>query len=69
MYPYATTSAVYVDIGDVGPRSSADAEYFLAWIARAREAAASHPDYNSAAERKRVLEHIDAAAAVFEARR
>ena len=69
IYPYATTSPAYVDIGNVGPRSRKDADYFLAWIARVREAAASHPSYNSAAERDRILEHIDSATMVFLARR
>ncbi len=69
MYPYATTSPVYVDIGGVGPRSIVDADYFLAWIARVRAAAALHPGYNSMAERNRILEHIDTAATVFQARR
>ena len=69
MYPYATTSPIYVDAGDTGPRSTEDAEYFLAWIARVRESAAAHADYNSASERQQVLRHIDDAVAVFERRR
>ena len=69
IYPYATTSPVYIDIGDVGPRSTEDADYFLAWIARVREAASSHPSYNSAEERTRILKHIDAAESVFMNRR
>ena len=69
MYPYATTSPVYVNVGAVGPRSITDADYFLAWIDRVRQSAAGNNDYNSAAERDTVLANIDAAIAVFEARR
>lgn len=66
-YPYATTSPIYVNIGDEGPRSAADAAYFLAWAERVREAAAAHPDFNSAQEKQQVLQHIDAAIAVYRA--
>lgn len=66
MYPYATTNPVFVELDGIGPRSAADAEYFLAWISRVRESAAAHPDYFSTRERDRVLSHIDQAAAIFE---
>jgi len=69
MYPYATTSPIYIDAGDGGPRSAPDADYFLAWIARVRERAATHPDYNTEEERDAVLRHLDDAAAVFAERR
>ena len=69
MYPYATTSPIYVDIGDTGPLSTRDADYFLAWIERARIAAAAHTDFNSTYERQQVLQHIEEAAGVFRRRR
>lgn len=69
MYPYATTSPIYVNIGAIGPRSREDAEYFLAWIERARKSAAAHADYNSVVERERVLDNIDKAIRVFQDRR
>lgn len=69
MYPYATTSPVYIDFQRSGVRSRKDADYFLAWIARVRESAEKHAGYNSAAERQRVLDHIDAAREVFATRR
>ena len=47
-------------------RSADDAQYFLAWLARVRESAASHADYNSIQERQQVLQNIDAASAVYE---
>lgn len=66
LYPYATTSPIYINIGGEGRQSAADAEYFLAWIARVREAAVAHDSYNSADEKQKVLQHIDSAAAVYE---
>ena len=36
LYPYATTTPVYIRIGDAIPKSPADADYFLAWIERIR---------------------------------
>lgn len=65
-YPYATTSPIYINIGGKGPKSAADAEYFLAWIARVRDAADAHTAYNSPGEKQQVLQHIDNAAAVYE---
>jgi len=65
MYPYATTSPVYINVKDRPLKSEKDAEYFLAWIARVRESAASHTGYNSDSERETVLQHIDAAAAIY----
>jgi hypothetical protein len=65
LYPYATTSPVYVTVDDKPATSPADADYFLAWIERIRETAESHPDYNSDAERLAVLGNLDAAARRF----
>jgi hypothetical protein len=69
IYPYATTNPVFVTVDGKRPRSAGDADYFIAWIARIRESAASHPDYNSAEERSIVLSNIDKATKVFESRR
>ncbi|MEX2125308.1 MAG: CehA/McbA family metallohydrolase [Woeseia sp.] len=69
LYPYATTTPVYITIGGETPRSTVDADYFIAWIERIRESAADHPDYNTDAERDAVLENLDGAERVFEGRR
>jgi hypothetical protein len=61
---------VYFRSGErTAPRCGKDAEYFLAWIARVRSAAAVHPGYNTAAERETTLKQIDAARVVMEQRR
>jgi hypothetical protein len=69
IYPYATTSPVFVTIDGKGLRSTDDADYFIAWINRVRESAEAHPDYNSPAERVTVLANIDRAIQVFQTRR
>lgn len=69
LYPYATTTPVYVTIGGKPVRSQPDGDFFLKWIAKTRAAAAASTDYNTAAERDAVLRHIDDARRVFEQRR
>jgi TolB protein len=66
IYPFATTSPVYVNLGGVPPRSPEDARYFLGWIDRVAAAAAAHPGYNTAAEKAAVAKTIANARAVFE---
>jgi TolB protein len=68
LYPYATTSPVYVTVGTRPARSKADAEYFLAWIDRLRDAAEASRDWNSADERRAVLDTLAKARAEFERR-
>jgi Tol biopolymer transport system component len=66
-YVYATTSPVYVTIGDAKPRSPQDARYFAAWVDRMTETTAAYPDWNNAAEKQSVLERLRQAKAVFTA--
>lgn len=63
--PIATTSPIYVTIGGAPVRSRNDAEYFIAWIDRLIEGAARHPDYNTPAERERVLARLGEARAEY----
>ena len=55
-YPYATTSPVYVRIGDEAVKSKDDAAYFVAWIDRLISAAKTHPDWNNEKEKTSVLD-------------
>jgi TolB protein len=64
-YVYATTSPVYVSIAGRKPRSPEDARYFAAWLDRMTETTAAYPDWNSAAEKRGVLERLAQAKAVF----
>ena len=66
LYPYATTTPVYIRVGDALPKSPADAEYFLAWIDRIRESVDNHEDFNNDVERLTILNNLDAASQRFE---
>jgi TolB protein len=68
LYPYATTSPVYVTVGGKPARSSADAAYFVAWIDRLAAAARANADWNTVAEREHALELIGRAREEFERR-
>jgi hypothetical protein len=65
IYPFGTTSPVYVIVGNEPVRSSDDAEYFLAWIDRLEKAAREHKGWNTPAERDGVLGDIAKARAVY----
>jgi len=69
IYPYATTSPVYVTVAGKEARSPEDAAYFLAWLDRLREDVEHYPDWNSPAEREHVLEQVGEARKKFEALR
>ncbi|MDZ7770620.1 MAG: CehA/McbA family metallohydrolase [Woeseiaceae bacterium] len=69
LYPYATTNPVFFDVAGDTLQCGADADYFLAWIDRIRDSAASHPDYNTDRERQIILDNLDRASAVFDSRR
>jgi hypothetical protein len=64
-YVYATTSPIYVTIGGRRPRSPQDARYFAAWVDRIAETTSAYPDWNTAAEKRGVLDRLAEAKAVF----
>ncbi|MEZ0332440.1 MAG: CehA/McbA family metallohydrolase [Gemmatimonadales bacterium] len=68
LYPYATTSPIYLTVGGRPPRSRSDAEFFMAWIDRTRAAVEGHQDWNTETERKDVLETLAQARAEYERR-
>jgi hypothetical protein len=69
LYPYATTSPVYVIRNGTPIRSAEDAEYFLRWIDRLAAFAAGSKDWNTDAERDGTLGLIGRAKQEFERRR
>ena len=69
LYPYATTSPVYVTVAGEPARSPEDAAYFLAWLDRLREDVEHYPDWNSPAEREHVLQQVEEARKRMEAPR
>jgi hypothetical protein len=64
-YPYATTSPIYVTVAGSHPQPTEDAAYFVSWIDRLRAEAASSQDWNTAAEKKAVLEMLASARAAY----
>ena len=51
LYPYATTSPIYVTVGGRPVRSAESAGWFVRWIERLEEAAIAHAGWNDAAEK------------------
>ena len=68
IYPFATTSPIYVIVGGAPIRNAGDAEYFVAWIGRVEAAATAHGGWNDEKEKAGVLERLSAAKAVFQKR-
>jgi TolB protein len=69
LYPFASTSPIYVQVGEGPIRSRADAEFFLTWLTRVEERVRAHTDWNTTAERDEAMRTIAAARAEFERRR
>jgi hypothetical protein len=65
VYPYATTSPIYVD-GD-RPPAVADAAYFTSWMDRVIEAALARGGWNSEQEKTATLAYLEEARARFRA--
>ncbi|NQV87556.1 MAG: CehA/McbA family metallohydrolase, partial [Woeseiaceae bacterium] len=61
VYPYATTSPVYLTVKGKPPRSEEDADYFLTWIDNIRNAVNSRQDFNSASELQTISTNLDEA--------
>ncbi len=68
IYPFGTTSPVYVSVAGRPVRSAADATYFMRWLDRLEAEAGAHSGWNSSTEKREVLERIRAARAEFEKR-
>lgn len=66
LYPYATTSPVWIGGDQAAGAGQCDTGYFLAWLDRVEKVVAAHPDYNTDAERERLLRDVAAARAVYE---
>jgi len=66
IYPYASTSPIYVSVGGQSAKSPKDAEYFLRWIDRIIAAADARQDYNDAQEKQDTMDYLRAGRAVFE---
>jgi hypothetical protein len=58
IYPYATTSPIYVESPTPAPAAGEDARYFVTWLDRVIEAAGARDDYNTADERADTLRYL-----------
>jgi hypothetical protein len=58
IYPYATTSPIYLQLPGGAPPAPQDAAYFAAWMGRVIEATERRNDFNNAREREAVMEYL-----------
>ena len=66
IYPFATTSPLYVRVRNQPRRSRDAATYFLRWLDRIQTATERNSSYRTAAERAAVLQDIGRARAFYE---
>jgi TolB protein len=66
LYPYATTSPVYVNVADAPLRSAPDAAYFRAWMEQLITAAQSSAAWNAETEKQSVLAIFERARQKYE---
>lgn len=65
LYPYATTSPIYVSVAGAPVSSAADAAYFVAWIDRLISGAQSNASWNTETEKQSVLSILRRARETF----
>ncbi len=58
IYPYATTSPIYLDLPGSAPPASQDADYFAAWMERVIGAAEARNDYRNEREREIIMDYL-----------
>ena len=68
IYPFATTSPIYVTVGGKPIRSPESANWFIRWIERLEQLAEAHSGWNTSEERAEVLRHLADAKEVFRQR-
>jgi TolB protein len=68
IYPYASTSPIYLTVDRQAPRSPEDAAYFVRWLDRVIAGATARRDYNSPQEKQNTLQYLNAARTAFQTR-
>jgi hypothetical protein len=68
LYPFASTSPIFVRVGDQPIRSVDDATFFVHWIERVEAATRGSTSWINPSEQIEVLRTLAQARAVFEAR-
>jgi TolB protein len=66
LYPYATTSPIYVTVEGSKRNAKDDAAYFIAWIDQLIAGAQKNQDWNTEAEKATVLDQLTRARKVYE---
>jgi len=66
LYPYATTSPIYITIDRNKPHPREDASYFIAWIAQLTAAVQANKEWNTELEKLAVLDQLSRAKKVYE---
>ena len=67
LYPYATTSPIYVAVdGEKPPSAKEEAAYFVAWIDRMASAAEKNENWNNSEEKSSVLNTLKQARGIYE---
>jgi Tol biopolymer transport system component len=69
LYPFASTSPIYVQVGGSLVRSKDDADYFLGWLDRVDQALSTEKAWNTPAERDEVMRMLAVARAELTRRR
>ena len=65
IYPYATTSPIYVSVASSALEAGKDAAYFVQWIDRLIDAAKANMDWNTDAEKTSVMTTLDSARKIY----
>ncbi len=68
LYPFASTSPIYVRVGDGAVRSSEDAAFFVRWIDRIEASTRASTAWNAPTEQASALRTLAEARAVFSSR-
>src|SRR5881409_2233533 len=68
LYPFASTSPIYVLVGDEPVRSADDAAFFVRWIERIEAETRASNAWNASSERENTLRELAEARSVFAAR-
>jgi Tol biopolymer transport system component len=65
LYPYATTSPIYLELPHGSPPSPEDARFFVAWMDKLIAAAEARDDYNTDEEKRDTLAYMNEARETF----
>jgi hypothetical protein len=65
LYPFGSTSPIYVRVGQEPVRSREDADFFVRWIDRLDQATQAHEAWNTPEERDHVLQLLAQARAWY----